>query len=291
MNTSTYSIHAVFAAIIAVMLMACVPVVVKWVQADEWQIGAVRLLIASVGIFVWLRWKGFRWRLTRKQWGVMLLLGLVFAVHWFSYFKAIKLSTPSVAAIGVATFGVHLVLLSRWLLKQPITLMDWLALILAGVGLYLVIPELNWHSHFTQGLLWAVASGFLYACLPIIHQKSQDIPDDARAWGQFTFGLLPFAVGSVDSDWSLSVEDWQGLLFLGMVSTLVAHSLWVKATTALPGALTSLIYYLYVPVAMGLSVLIMNEPVTSNMVLGAIIIIAANALTLWVRWQKHLAKR
>jgi len=67
---------------------------------------------------------------------------------------------------------------------------------------------------------------------------------------------------------------------LGVAATLIAHSLWVKATTELPGRFTSIIYYLYIPMAMSLSVLILNEPLSASMITRAISIIGANVMVL-----------
>ncbi|MCP4272474.1 MAG: EamA family transporter [Gammaproteobacteria bacterium] len=271
---------AILSAICAVILMGTVPVTVKYVSASEIEIGVVRLCIAVTGLSLILLLRGYRWKLQSHEWRALILLGLTFAFHWFTYFKSIKLSTASIAAIGVSTFGLHIIILSRVLLKQAIKTIDWFALILAAFGIYLVLPDLNWRSEYFQGLALGVFSGFLYACLPIIHKKAISVPNSVRAWGQFVFALIPFAIFSFGESWVLESRDWYSLAFMGVVATLIAHSLWVKATTELPGRFTSIIYYLYIPVAMSLSILILNEQLSASMISGAVIIIGANVMVL-----------
>lgn len=277
---------AIFSAIVAVMLMASVPVIIKLISANELQIGIIRLLIGAVVLFFFLRLKQYRWRLSYHEWGVLLLLGCLFGLHWYTYFKGIKLSTPSIAAIGVGTFGIHLVIMSHLFLKQPIRSSDWLAIALALFGLYLVVPTFEWQSEYFQGLVYSVVSGMFYACLPIIHQKASQIPNNVRAWGQFSFALIPFLFFGHSMQWELlTAFDWKGLIYLGIIATLVAHSLWVKATTELPATVTSMIYYLYVPVAMLLSFWFFNESFDLQKIVGAGIIVLANLITIVVRWK------
>nr|WP_256489771.1 DMT family transporter [Pleionea sp. CnH1-48] len=277
-------------AVVAVFMMAFVPVIVKVIQANEATIGMVRLLIAAAGVSLWLVMRKHSLRMSRREWLCLILLGLVFAVHWFTYFKSIKLSTPSIAAIGVATYGIHLTFLSRIFLKQASNWFDWVAVMVAFYGVYLVVPEFEWESDQVQGLLVGVVSGFLYACLPIIHQKSAHIPNSIRAWGQFAFALAAFCLLLPWSQWQLNTTDWSGLVFMGIVSTLAAHSLWVKATTELPGITTSMIYYLYVPITMVYSFVWTSESISMQMLLGATLIIGANVAGLGLRWLQSRRK-
>ncbi|MEE4244734.1 MAG: DMT family transporter [Kangiellaceae bacterium] len=273
---------SIIIAILAVAMMSIVPVGIKLVEANEIEIGVVRLLVASFGLYIFIRVKR-RFLLNGKQWLALMVLGLTFAAHWYTYFHSIKLSTASIGAIGVSTYGIHLIVLGRIFLKQPIHLLDILAIFAALGGLFLVSPELSWQSSYFQGLLWSIVSGFLYACLPILHQKSSNIATDIRAWGQFSFALVPFLLFGINQSWDFPRTDWYWLVALAVVSTLFAHSLWVKATTELPAVMSSIIYYLYVPAALLASFMIINEQITLNILVGASIIILANVMTLLSR--------
>jgi drug/metabolite transporter (DMT)-like permease len=69
-----------------------------------------------------------------------------------------------------------------------------------------------------------------------------------------------------------------GLLFLGIMCTLISHTLWVRVTTTLSTKTTSVIYYLYVPVSLILSVVVLDERVDTAMIAGAGLIMLANVL-------------
>jgi drug/metabolite transporter (DMT)-like permease len=156
--------------------------------------------------------------------------------------------------------------------------MDMLVLGLALTGSILVVPEFDFSNQGMIGLCLGILSGFFYAFLPILQQRHAHLPTTVRALGQFVFGLTVFLLFLPLSDWHLSTNDWLGLLFLGIMCTLVSHTLWVRLTTVLSTRTTSVIYYLYVPVSLVLSVLVLREHVDAAMMSGAGLIILANVI-------------
>jgi len=275
-------------AIISTLIMGTVPVWIKAVNANAVTIGLARLAITIflMSIIVYAR-KDFKNIRGRKNWGSLILIGVVFGCHWYSYFWSIKLSSASIGAISVSTFGIHLLVLN-WLFKgQKVTFLDILTLLCCFAGCLLVVPEFDISSAATIGMLLGILSGFLYACLPLLHQRAQNIPTMTRTWGQSTFALLVFLPLSSQSQWQLSAEDWGMLIILGFFCTFIAHGLWVKASTELPGIVTSLVYYLYLPMTIFLSAIFLQEKITFSMGLGAAMILGANVIQSIASWKRH----
>ncbi len=275
-----------FVAFIAILLMSFVPVIIRWVSANEATIGIIRLGIGAAGIgLILLMTK--KWQKLRQREMLWLgLLGLFFALHWFSYFKSIKMSSASLASIGVATFGIHLLLLNYLILKEKLKISDFIAVLLSLTGIYIASPENTALSsiHSLQesgkldGFLLAIFSGFLYACLPLINRQLTQLSTNMRAFGQFSGALVLFLCLLPQADFNLPATDWHGLIILGVFSTLIAHTLWIKASTELPTSFTAVIYYGYVPLALFFSYLFLNEPLTWQKLTGATLIICANIL-------------
>src|SRR5210317_1971258 len=94
-------------ALAAVISMSVVPVLVKSTHANEVTIGLARLGIAVLAFTPIALWRRQLLRLSAKQWGQLVTIGLVFAVHWLTYFASIKLATPAIAALSVTTYGVQ----------------------------------------------------------------------------------------------------------------------------------------------------------------------------------------
>ena len=269
----------VLIAISAILLMSFVPVTIKWISANEATIGIVRLFIGVVGIALILLYKKRSIQLTGKDWFWLVSLGLVFAFHWYTYFKSIKLSDASLAAIGIATFGIHLLILNRIFYKEKLYATDFVAVVMAIGGIYLASPSVSLDAVKLEGFWISIFSGFLYGCLPLINRQISHLTTNTRALGQFGFALAGFCFLLPQSDFNLPVNDWYGLIFLGVFSTLIAHTLWNKASTELPGNFTAVIYYLYVPMAIIMGYFFLGEPMNWEKLTGAALIIAAN---IWV---------
>jgi drug/metabolite transporter (DMT)-like permease len=273
-------------AVAAVISMSLVPLLIRSTAANEITIGLVRLAIA-VGLlspFILLR-SDLR-KLTGSDWLGLSYIGIAFGFHWLTYFISIKMSSASIAALSISTYGIHLLLLN-WLLKgQVIRLVEWAAVILCFVGVVLIAPSFNLRDQMTLGMLVGIFSGFLYASLPLLHQRILRVPTMNRAWGQFLFASLVFLPGLGYSNWDLSGGDWWRLLVLGVVCTVIGHSLWVKSSSELPPVITSVAYYLYVPLAMTGSFLFLGETITATMILGACFIITANISIAVLAWRR-----
>ena len=267
--------------------MGFVPVTIKWISANEATIGLVRLFIAALGIGILLKFRGSLNQVSRQALKWLVLLGLVFAVHWYTYFKSIKLSDASLAAIGVATFGMHLLLLNRVFYKEKLNSIDIFAVAMAFAGIYLTTPEFDLGNQKATGFFIAILSGFFYACLPLINRKISHLSTNQRAFGQFGFALVFFLPLVPQSNFELTQFDWFGLVFLGVFSTLIAHTLWIKASTELPGSITAVLYYCYVPMAIVLGYFFLDEPLNWQKLTGAALIIAANILVAFYHRKKQ----
>ena len=114
--------------------------------------------------------------------------------------------------------------------------------------------------------------------LPLLQQRNAHILSYTRAFGQYGFGLVFFGLFSFQADFNLPDTDWYYLIVLAIVCTVGAHTLWLRATTHLPNAASSVIYYLSIPVAMFVSYIFLDEPMPANKIMGACLIILANLL-------------
>lgn len=271
---SRYYIEGILAAI----LFGSTPVFIKKVTANAVTIGLVRLTIASILVYLlFVRAKRLK-ELKIKDWKALALIGLVFGIHWVSYFYAVKVSTPSIAILGLTCFGIYLILIGWFFQKRKPHSADWFTVLLAVGGNLLIVPEFSLQNNITVGLLIGLGSGLFFAFLPLLQQRNKHIFSYTRAFGQYLFGLIFFSLFAFQANLDLPESDWWYLGILGIVCTLGAHTLWLRATTHLPHAASSVIYYLSIPIAMLVSYFFLAEPMPLNKILGAILIILANLI-------------
>jgi len=265
-------------ALTAVLFMGTVPVTVKAVGANPWTIGLVRLSIATLCVLVFLRSSVELFRRPAAELRVLFLMGFIFSLHWATYFIGIKMTSASAAAIGAATYGVHVSLLGRLLLRQAPSGLQWLSLLLALGGTCLVVDNFSLRDTATAGFAITVLSAFINAFLPILHQRHIDIPVNIRTLAQYLFALPLFLCLLPRAEWDLTRNDWLGLVHLGLFATFVAHSLWIRSASVLPTHVSGLFFYLYVPWTMLFSATFFGEVIGWSRIAGAAMIVGASCL-------------
>ncbi|GAB3275471.1 DMT family transporter [Parahaliea aestuarii] len=274
-------------ALVAVTTMSAAPVLVSATSANEVTIGFVRLGIAVLVFSPLVFWQQRLWRLSPRQWLRLVLIGMVFAVHWLSYFISIKLAGPSVAALTITTYGVQYLFLA-WLFNgERVSPVECLAVACCFAGCVVVSPVLSLQDTTSRGIAVGLFSALLYAALPLLHQRASSIRTLDRTWGQFFFALLFFLPLWPRSDWALETSDYSQLLVLGLLCTVVSHGLWVKSSTELPAIYSSVIYYLYLPLAMLGSVLFLGEALTPQKLLGAALVVGSSLFLSLYRFRRR----
>jgi drug/metabolite transporter (DMT)-like permease len=271
---------------VALLLFGCIPVVIRYVEANPYTIGIVRLAIASAGLALLMRGRSVIRPLSRVDLARLTLIGALFFAHWIAYFFAIKISSASIGTIGLSTYGIHLLILGSIFGGSRFTIADAVAVALAIVGVLLTVPEFSLGNRSTVGILLGTASALFYAALPILHQRWSHMSSSVRALGQFSVALVCFLLFLPKADWTLRPIDWAGLAFLGFASTLVGHGLWVRITTRLRPATTSIVYYGSVPIALVLAVIVLGEPLTGRTIVGAALIVGGGVVGLYHQWSR-----
>jgi drug/metabolite transporter (DMT)-like permease len=288
-------------ALTATVLFGSVPACIRLVNLDSIAIGIVRLVLGALGMAAIMACQrrstlGAFWAELRREWWVLTAIGLLFGLHWLTYFLSIKHSSASIGTLGFSTYGAQLPLLGWALGFGRPTGRALFGVALAFVGTWLCLPSHDWtqtwasawQSNVAFGLAIGVASGTTYACLPLLHQRHAHMDHEIRTWAQFTLALPLFLPLAPWATWSLSIFDVLLMIHLGLVVTLIGHFLWVKATTELPIATTSVLSYLQLPVTLAMNWLLVAEALTLPMLAGAALIVLANVLALG--WRSRVAE-
>jgi len=261
--------------LIAVFLFGITPIFIKEVTANAITIGLVRLVIGTSFLYFLATNKNLR-SLNKSEWKALGIIGLLFGVHWVTYFISVKLSTPSMAILSVSTFGIHMIYLNWFFKGQKPKVLDVILVSIALFGIYLIVPEFTLKNDLTAGILVGLVSALFFAFLPFQQQKHQKINSMTRAFGQYFFALPVFLIFITESNWNLTNQDWYYLAILGVLCTVGAHTLWLRATTHLEPTTTSLIFYLGTPIAMTTSYFFLNEEMNESKLIGAGLIVSAN---------------
>lgn len=279
-------------AIIAMTFLGSVPVAIRLVEANAYTVGIVRLSFGAIGILIYgilknkINKPSFK-SLSQKDKKFLFIIGLFFGLHWLTYFISIKISSASIAAIGLSSYGINLLLLGHFFDGSKIKINDIFCIALAICGCILVafkIPfidsfdktETSIDNKMLSGFLVAILSGVFYSFLPIMHKRISHVEESIRIFSQFSFAFIPFLFFTKEISIQTDFKNLALLIYLGFFCTLITHSLWVRVITKLHTKTTSIVNYTYVPISVMLSFLLLDEKLKLSSIIGGSLIISGN---------------
>ncbi len=241
--------------------------------------GRAAFAVMALGIFARFAPMGGWQPLRSRDWQRLLLSGLLLAGHWVSFFIAMKVAGVAIATLGFASFPAFTVVLEGLIFRERIRANEILLVLLVSIGLVLVTPDFDLASEATTGLLWAIASGLLFALLSLTNRASSgSIPAVQAALCQnavVALCLLPVAAPSLGS---VPAIDWLWIGLLGVFCTGVAHSLFVASLAVIKARTAAVVFALEPVYGIAMAWLIFSETPTLRMLLGGALIIFAIVL-------------
>ena len=185
-----------------------------------------RMLFAVGFIAVYIAFKRTPLKISKKTALQFLFAGFIIALHWFTFFKAIKVSNISVTLACLSTGAFFTSLLEPILYGKKIVWYEVFFGLLVVFGLYIIF---NVEGNYFYGMLIALSSAFLSALFAVINSKFVKEHDPIvisfyeLSGGVifFTF-LLLFTNSFSPTFFSLSAKDLMYLMILSSVCTAYA---------------------------------------------------------------------
>lgn len=159
-------------------------------------ITAGRTVFGSLALLAAAKLTGSSLRVPKRR-DVLVLAasGGLLAVHWFTFFRAIQVSTVAVGLLAYSTFPLFVTFLEPLIFRERLRPFDVLTAAVVVAGLTLVTPTFDVGNQVTQGVLWGVASGGSCALLALLSRACvRDLPALAVSfYQQGLCGLVRFA--------------------------------------------------------------------------------------------------
>jgi len=238
--------------------------------------GRAALAVVALACFARLA-QARRWQsLGKGDWGWLLCGGVLLAMHWVSFFIAVKTGGVAVATLGFASFPAFTVILEGLLFREKIRRAEVLLVLLVSIGLVLVTPEFDLASDATSGLLWAILSGLLFALLSLSNRASGGrIPPVQAALCQNAVVALCLLPAAMPDLVSVRAMDWLWISLLGVFCTGLAHSLFVAGLAVVKARVAAVIFALEPIYGIVFAWLLFSEQPTLRMLMGGALIILA----------------
>lgn len=191
-----------------------------------------RMLLAVIFILIFILITRKKVALPTKTLLYFLFLGLIIALHWLTFFKAIKVSNVSVTLACLSTGAFFTSFLEPLFFKRKIIGYEVLFGLLVVCGLYIIF---NFEGNYVYGIILALTSAFLSALFSVLNGKlAQKYDSTVISFYELMGGVLCFSVflvisgGFSSSFFTLSMSDFIYLLILSSVCTAYAFIASVK---------------------------------------------------------------
>ena len=208
--------------------------------------------------------------------GILLLMmsGALLALHWWSFFYSIKISTVAIGLLTFSSFPLFVTFLEPWVFREKLRSVDIGTALSIGLGLVIVIPAFDFANQITQGVFWGTISGATFAGISVanrhlvhVHQPITVAFFQNLSASCFLFPALFF------TEFQFTALDYVLLPIMGILCTGIAFGLYVKSLGFLKAQLVGIIMALEPVYGILFSFLILGEiPALRTIVGGAVIL-------------------
>ena len=201
--------------------------------------------------------------------------GSLLAFHWVTYFFALQWSGVAIGMLSMFTFPIITVFLEPLFFKTKLHPIHLAFGVLILIGIYLLVPAFDFETEQTKGLLMGLFSALVYALRNLIIKKRiQKINGSLLMFFQMGITILLLLPVVMIYPLDNYVSQFPYLIFLGLVTTAIGHTLFLNSLTYFTVATASIMNSIQPIFGIILAFFFLNEtPPPSSLVGGGIILI------------------
>jgi drug/metabolite transporter (DMT)-like permease len=231
-------------------------------------VGAISLVLVVMG----------RRDLFRIPRPAVLGLGVLLALHWSSYFAAIKETSVASAVLVTYAGPIFMALIAPMLIGErvPGVSIGALAVSVAGIAVITVSGAEGSAAVRLPGIALAVLAALSFALLVVLLKRyAAEVDPVTVVLYEDAVGALVLWPAAVFGEYQLGATEIGYLFLLGAVLTGAAGIVYVAALRWVPATTAGILAYLEPVSAAVLAALLLGETLTAGVVLGGLAIIAA----------------
>lgn len=251
-----------------------------------------RMTIAAVTLIVYMCAKGILHELRRGPTLQIVLVGVIIAVHWITFFEAIKQSNVSIALATMSSTALFVAVLSPLFGKRKFTTYEMILGLVAIGGLVLIF---GFETKYSAGIVLALISSLLASIFTLANAElikkatATAITTTEMLAGAGALSIYLVASGKVDSAfWEISLTDLFWLILLAVVATAFAFVVSVEIMKRLSPFTVAITINLEPVYSIILALVIFgdSEEMSWGFYLGAVIIVGTIFVNAWLKSKK-----
>ena len=234
---------------LAVLLAGLTGILGRLITLNELMIVCYRVLLTVLSM-----WMIFSWRKKIQSLPAIIIakvmgVGVIAALHWLTFYGAIKYANVSIALVCFAAIGFFTALFEPLILKQSLNGRELLLGLLTLAGVYIIF---HFDTRYTTGIMIGLVSALLAALFPIFNREllKKTNVESLLVWQQlggflFMAALIPAYRQFLPNIRLLpTVEDFLWLLVLSWICSVWAFQLSGAALKKLSAFTVNLSYNL-----------------------------------------------
>lgn len=185
-----------------------------------------RMLFAVIFIFIYIKYNKISIKLPKKIILKFLIAGLIIALHWFTFFRAIKVSNISITLACLSTGAFFTSLIEPIFFGKKIIWYEIFFGLIVVFGLSIIF---NVEGKYVEGIILALVSAFLSASFAVINSKFvKEYDSTIISFYELSGGVLFFSFLLLFTDsfnllfFQLSLKDLMYLMILSSICTAYA---------------------------------------------------------------------
>ena len=264
---------------IAVFLFGLAGLFAKWIVVPAIGITLGRVFFSSISLYIYSFIVKENIRVEKKHFILLVISGIILAFHWWSFLYSIQISTVAIGTITFSTFPLFITIIES-IRNQKISILELVSSLLIILGVYFTIPEFSLSNDMFVGIIIGILSALSYALLTLmnryfsIYYSSTTIALYEQS--SATVILLPTLL-FINS--TPTFKDISLLIFLGIVTTALAHTLYITSLKHVEAHKAGIISAMESVYSILLAYLFLHEIPTVREIVGAIIIIGVVMMT------------
>ena len=272
--------RAVFSVNIAVLLFGLAGLFAKWIHLPAIGITFGRVLFSSLalGIYLLVRKQSFRFANIRDLL-FLILAGVILALHWWAFLESIQLSSVAIGTITFSSFPLFVTFLEPLMFHRKPEIRNIILAIIILIGVLITIPEFSLESRMFIGILIGMISALAYAMLTIMNKSiTARYSGTVTAFYEQTTAAVVLFPFILRARLQPSASDIGLLLFLGVVTTALAHTLFISSLRSIPAQLAGICSSMETVYGILFAFIFLGEVPSVREIVGAAIIVAAVVL-------------
>lgn len=260
--------------------MFAVPLMNKGASIESILFFRYLFAVLILGIFMIASRQSFR--ISMKQAGVLLILGLLYTSSSIFLFDAYEYIASGLATTLVFLYPVLVAIIMVFLKVVP-SWPVWLAIAATFGGVLIMTQSDGAQTINPIGVILSIGSAFVYALFIVIINRSKTIANISNSLLTFyalTIGTIVFLGKIISSDTMITTgitncQDWLNLVGLALLPTVISTSTLAIASRNI-GATKASVLGVFEPItAIMIGTLMFDEPLTTNIIAGISIAIIA----------------